>query len=115
MPLIDKFVIWYYLIVKFNWMNLKSYRLAEGPGVARGKKIEFFKPKIPPVTHEFPQKVSAHSVQLFGRLYVTNIYTSALFYYIKTYKSAAELIDRLINKVNEIMHDWLIDAKNWLP
>ena len=32
----------------------------------------------PPATHECPQKMSAQSVQLFGRLYATYV----LFYYI---------------------------------
>ena len=35
----------------------------------------------PPVTHECPQKNSAHSIQQFGRLYATYIYTNVLFYY----------------------------------
>ena len=55
--------------------------LAEGPGVARGKinfERKFFFEKTnfgfffslchPPATHECPQKISAQSVQPFGRL-----------------------------------------------
>jgi len=46
--------------------RLKSYLLlAEGPGVTRGN---FFLKKHPPATHECPQKISAQSVQPFGRL-----------------------------------------------
>ena len=43
--------------------------------------------KHPPGTPECPQKISAHSVQPFGRLLVTYIYTNVLFYYIDYYKS----------------------------
>ena len=51
--------------------------LAEGPGVARDKKFKkkfkklfrmFFSPLHSPATPECPQKISAQSVQLFGRL-----------------------------------------------
>ena len=52
--------------------------LAEGPGVARGKKPgEIERDNVTSkATHECPQKNSAHSVQLFGRLYGKFIYES---------------------------------------
>ena len=46
------------------------------------QKIEFFSVKHPPATPECSQKISVHSVQPFGRLLVTYIYTNVLFYYI---------------------------------
>ena len=63
-------------------------QLAEGPGVARGKKMfeqNFFEKTVKKMfeiffsnlaldTHECPQKISAQSVQPFGRLYATYIY-----------------------------------------
>ena len=62
----------------FNEMDLEYYLiLAEGPGVARGifflkflKKIFecFFSLCHPPASPECPQKISAQSVQPFGRL-----------------------------------------------
>ena len=36
------------------------YKIAEGPGVVRGKNS--FSLKHPPTTHEFPQKILAQSV-----------------------------------------------------
>ena len=56
--------------------NLKYKKLAEGPGVARGKKIlkkkknldfflAFITPRPPMIVHK---KISAQSVQPFGRL-----------------------------------------------
>ena len=63
--------IWFFL---YNKMQ-KFIILAEGPGVARGKKR--LKKKLsktfeflchPPATPECPQKISAQSVQPFGRL-----------------------------------------------
>ena len=35
----------------------------------------------PLATHECPQKISAQSVQSFGQLYATYLYTNVLFYY----------------------------------
>ena len=54
--------------------NLIYLTLAEGPGVARGKKnnkknLNLFAYS----THECPAKNSAQSVQPFGRLYTTYI------------------------------------------
>ena len=42
----------------------------------------FFSLSHSPATHECPQKNSAQSVQPFGRLSTTYIYTNVLFYYI---------------------------------
>ena len=55
--------------------------LAEGPGVARGKK---WKKKIilKLCENEYLQKISAQSIQPFGWLYATYIFTNVLFYYI---------------------------------
>ena len=50
--------------------------LAEGPGVARGKKQNKKNKKM------LKKKISAHLVQPFGRLYATYLYTNVLFYYI---------------------------------
>ena len=47
------------------------------------KRIGFlFSLYHPPATHECPQKVSAQSVQPFGRLKGTYVYTNVMFYYI---------------------------------
>ena len=52
--------------------RLKFYKqLAEGPGVARDKKLE---KNHPPATHECPQQISVQSAQPFGRLKTTYIY-----------------------------------------
>ena len=73
------------------YLSLIYCTLAEGPGVARGKKKLLKKCwkfcccclKHPPATHECSQKISAHSVQPFGRLKATYIYANVLFYYIE--------------------------------
>ena len=59
-------------------MRIYIYILAEGPGVACGKKClkkkfekkiwDFFSLCHPPASPECPQKNSAQSVQPFGRL-----------------------------------------------
>ena len=46
------------------------------------EKIDLFLPKHPPVTHECPQKFSAHLVQPA----IGNIYLNVLFYYIDNEK-----------------------------
>ena len=46
------------------------------------KMFEFFQPIKPTATHKCLQKISAHSVQPFGRLQGTYLYTNVLFYYI---------------------------------
>ena len=77
-------------IFEILWSQITYVILAEGPGVAHGKKknFGFFLNKIffslchPQATHKCPQKISAHSVQPFGRLW--NINTNFLFYYIDT-------------------------------
>ena len=44
------------------------------------KKIRFFQPKTPPGHPRVSTKLLAHSVQLFGQLLVTFIYTNVFFF-----------------------------------
>ena len=46
----------------------------------------------PSPTYECPQKISAQSVQQFGRPYATFIFKNVLFYYIDIFRSGLTLV-----------------------
>ena len=61
------------IFIVYNWLFslvVSLYKVLFGvPGVARGIKKEFWREKnLQKIALEFPQKVSAHSVQPFGQL-----------------------------------------------
>ena len=68
------------LFLSLPYLYINYY--LKGPALPREqKKFDFFSLNRPPVTHEWPQKNSAPSVQPFGRPFVTYIYECLVLLY----------------------------------